>query len=104
MTKEIDIRVIGFLTKIEKDVAGPIPDDYMKGCSDIPQILIDELKVNGWQNRNGTVAWSEDYEPAPVIGDDGQVYLLLSDSDMDDEQRLNRRLHDARVLWMSQFS
>ncbi len=104
MTEKIDIRVIGFLTKIEKDVVGPIPDDYMKGRSDIPQILIDELKANGWQNRNGTVAWSEDYEPAPVIGDDGQVYLLLSDSDMDDEQRLNRRLHDARVLWMSQFS
>ena len=95
------IRVIGFIKKIEKDVVGPVPDDYMKGSTEIPQILIEELKANGWTNRSGLLGWSQDFEPAPVVGDDGHVYLLLSDADVEDKVRCARRMNEAKVLLMS---
>jgi len=93
-----EVKVIGFVTNKVRNAVKPIPDDYLSGEASIPSSLIDEVKANGWQDENGSLWWSEDFQPAPVKGDDGNVYLLLSDSDMQDADRYFSRIFDAKKM------
>ena len=92
MSNTKEIRVIGFITNEVKDVYGPIPDNYLDGETKIPSKLIDEMKSNGWEDSNGTLWWEKGFQPEPVMGEDGYIYLCLSDEDMKDTSRLMERM------------
>ena len=96
-----EVRVIGFVTNKVRNAVNPIPDDYLSGEVNIPPSLIDEVKANGWQDEKGVLWWSEDFQPAPVKDSDGNVYLLISNSDAQLTSRLAERLDDARRLLLS---
>ena len=92
MKQTKEIRVIGFITNEIKDVYGPIPYDYLDNEKNIPSKLIEEMKSNGWKDSNGVLWWGKDFQPEPVIGEDGNVYLCLSDEDMKDPSRTAERM------------
>jgi hypothetical protein len=92
MSNTKEIRVIGFITNEIKDVCGPVPENYLDGEKDIPFKLIEEMKSNGWEDSNGVLWWDKDFQPEPVMGEDGNVYLCLSDEDMKDTSRIVERM------------
>jgi hypothetical protein len=92
MSNTKEIRVIGFITNEIKDVYGPVPDDYLDSEKNIPSKLIEEMKSNGWEDSNGVLWWEKDFQPEPVMGEDGNVYLCLSDEDMKDNSRIMERM------------
>ena len=82
-----EVRVIGFISSGEfhdDSVKDPIGEDYMSDHGEIPKELIDEMKNNGWEN-NGNICFPEDFQPDPVIGEDGNVYLCMSDTTLKNE-------------------
>ena len=92
MNKTKEIRVIGFVTNEVRDVQGPVPKNYLSKDKNIPKKLVDELKKNGWRDGNGHLWWDKDFQPEPVLGEDGNVYLCLSDEDMNDPTRTVERM------------
>ena len=61
----------------------PIPENYMSESKEFPKELLDELKNNGWADKDGVVMFSKDFKPQPVQADDGHVYLCVSHLDGD---------------------
>ena len=92
MNNTKEIRVIGFLTNEVRDVQGPVPKNYLSKEVNIPKKLVEELKKNGWRDGDGNLWWDKDFQPEPVLGDDGNVYLCLSDEDMSDSSRTFDRI------------
>ena len=80
--EEKQVRVIGFITSGEfsnDKVKNPIPENYL--CeTELPKELIQEMKDNGWCDENGNICFSQDFQPDPVKGEDGNVYLSMNDS------------------------
>jgi hypothetical protein len=99
MTKnEPEIRVIGFITNEIEERHKNIPDNYLSNSDEIPSSLIEEIKQNGWVDKSGNLWWRKDFEPKPVKAKDGNVYLALSDADIEDEARHIRRTTTALEL------
>jgi len=98
MSTKNEVKVIGFITNDVKDFHSAVPDDFLSADKKLPKSLIEELKANGWRDTEGTIWWSPDFKPSPVRGDDGHVYLCVSDADTADSGRLFARLNEARRL------
>jgi hypothetical protein len=92
------VKVIAFITNDIEDRYENIPDDYLSKSVEIPSELINEMKKNGWIDKEGIIWWRKDFEPKPVITKNGDVYLALSDADLDDEERRIRRMISALRL------
>ena len=90
-----EVRVIIFLTTEIEDRYAKIPANYMSNSKKIPTLLVEEIKQNGWVDKSGNVCWRKDFEPKPVKAKDGNVYLALSDADIQDDGRHLRRLNSA---------
>ena len=101
MSQEKEIRVVGFITNNIKDYFLPVPDNYLADEKNIPKELIESMKKNGWQDKNGQIWWSKDFQPSPRIGSDGNIYLCLSDADVEDPLRCAVRMHEAKKLLIS---
>ena len=56
------------------------------------------MKKKGWIDKEVIIRWRKDFEPKPVITKNGDVYLALSDADLDDEERRMRRMISALEL------
>ena len=54
--------------------------DKENSMSMVPLVLREELIANGWEDRNGTISWNEDFQPEPVKSEDGNVYLSLNNA------------------------
>ena len=89
------VKVIAFITNDIEERYENIPDDYLSKSVEIPSELINEMKKNGWIDKEGIIWWRKDFEPKPVKAKDGNVYLALSDADIEDEARHIRRLNSA---------
>jgi hypothetical protein len=96
-----EIRVIAFLTNDVKDYQGPVPDNYLSKDENIPKQLVDELKKNGWKDSNNVLCWGKDFQPEPVLGEDGNVYLCLSDEDMKNPIRTFDRMSRSKKMIQS---
>ena len=86
-TKTPQVIVTGFITSGEYhdgSVKNPMPDDYLEGCKDMPQELIDTMKKSGWMNGDN-VCFPKNFLPKPVKGEDGNVYLCVNDSTMSNQ-------------------
>ena len=98
MNQEKGIRVIGFITSEIEEKYLPVPDNYLSSEKDMPTELIEDLKLNGWQDRSGNLWWGKDFQPNPVKGNDGNIYLCLSDADMEDPERSISRMMLAQSM------
>ncbi len=101
MNKEKEVRVIAFFTTKNAKPIGPIPDNYLADDKNMPQELISEMKKNGWADKSGFYYWSRKFKPSPVKGEDGKVYLCLSDADMENKSRFSSRIQEATNLLYS---
>ena len=81
------VKVIAFITNDIEERYENISDDYLSKSVEIPSELINEMKKNGWIDKEGIIWWRKDFEPKPVVTKNGDVYLALSDADLDDEER-----------------
>jgi hypothetical protein len=90
-----EVRIIIFVTNEIEDRYAKIPANYLSKSKELPFALVDEIKRNGWVDKSGNVWWRKDFEPKPVKAKDGNVYLALSDADIEDEARHIRRLNSA---------
>jgi hypothetical protein len=93
------VKVIGFITNKVKQANGPIPDGFLSNEENMPKELKEVMRTNGWEDANQHYWWSEDFQPEPVMGEDGNVYLCLSDADMDSGRFLSRMLVATRMLF-----
>lgn len=98
MKETKEIRVIAFVTNAVKDVWGPVPDNYLSSEKNMPTKLIEEMKSNGWKDSDGFIWWDKDFQPDPVLGKDGNVYLCLSDEDMNDPSRIYDRMLRSKQM------
>ena len=78
-------------------VKNPIEDEWMSENGEIPQELIDDLRKNGWTDADGNVCFPENYQPLPVKGADGNVYLAMNDTTMNTPAGMGY-LMDAHAL------
>jgi hypothetical protein len=92
-TKEV--KVIGFVTNRKMGKCNPVPNDYLSSEKNVPDKLIDEMKTNGWSDELGNIWWAEDFQPKPQYGNDGNVYLCLSDKDMENPNRYFKQMKKA---------
>ena len=79
------VKVIGFISSGEfhnDKVKNPLPKNYLSR-SGLPRVLIDETKENGWCDEKGNVCFPTTFQPDPVRGEDGNVYLCMNDTYMD---------------------
>ena len=84
MENKKEVRIISFISSGEfhnDKVKNPLPKDYLSE-SDLPRELIDESIENGWLDENGNVCFPETFQPYPVKGEDGNVYLCMNDTTM----------------------
>ena len=99
--EEKTVRVIAFISSDEfhnDSVKNPIGDDWMTEIGNIPQELIDELRKNGWEDANGNVCFPENYQPLPVKGEDGNVYLAMNDTTMSTPAGMGYMMEGIRLL------
>ena len=81
---EKNVCVVGFISsgQFHNDgVKNPIKDEWMSG-ENVPQELLDDMRKNGWTDADGNICFREDYQPLPVKGADGNVYLAMNDTTM----------------------
>ena len=90
-----EVRVIIFITNEIEERYSKIPANYLSKSKELPPALVDEIKQNGWADKSGNLWWRKDFEPKPVKAKDGNVYLALSDADIQDDGRHLRRLNSA---------
>ena len=95
---EKNVKVIMFITNDIEERSELIPANYLSKSTELPPSLVEDLKKNGWVDKSGNLWWRKDYEPKPVKAKDGNVYLALSDADIDDRARHIRRLTSALKL------
>ena len=100
MKKLNEIRVIGYITNDIKNAHSPVPDNYLSSEKNIPAKLITEMKSNGWQDRDGNIWWDKEFQPEPAVGDDGNVYICLSDEDVKDPIRCAIRMVAAKKMFI----
>jgi len=93
-----EVRVIGFVVNKKSGNCGPVPDNYLSKEENFPIELLNDMKKNGWSDEQGNVWWSADFQPEPKLGNDGNVYLCLSDKDMEEPNRYFKRLMDATKM------
>jgi hypothetical protein len=82
---EKNVCVVGFISsgQFHNDgVKNPIEDEWMSESGKIPQELLDDMRKNGWTDADGNICFREDYQPLPVKGADGNVYLAMNDTTM----------------------
>lgn len=101
MSNYKEVRVIAFFTKKVARPIGPIPDNYLANEENMPQELISEMKKNGWVDESGVYSWSRKFKPAPVKGNDGNVYICMSDADLENKSRFSSRIQEATNLLYS---
>ena len=78
------VKVTGFISSGEfhnDKVKNPLPKNYLSE-SGLPKVLIDETKENGWCDEKGNVCFPTTFQPDPVKGEDGNVYLCMNDTSM----------------------
>ena len=97
--------IIGFISsgKFHNDkVKNPIGDDWLSGIKEsapeFPIKLIDDLKKNGWEDANGNVCFHQHYQPLPVKGKDGNVYLAMNDTTMSSPAAMGYMMEGQRLL------
>jgi len=57
----------------------PISDDYLSE-SELPKDLLKQVKEAGWSDKDGNVFFPEDFQPEPMMGNDGNVYLVANNN------------------------
>jgi hypothetical protein len=92
------VRIIMFTTNEIEERYAKIPASYLSKSKELPSPLVEDLKKNGWVDKSGNIWWRKEYEPKPVKARDGNVYLAMSDADMEDETRRDRRVSSAVEL------
>lgn len=95
VNKNNEVRIVGFVTNNKVGKCGPVPANYLSNEVNLPKELIDDMKLNGWSDEDGNLWWSKDFEPEPMHGSDGNVYLCLSDEDMKNPKRYLERMGKA---------
>ena len=98
-----EIRVIGYITNTKKGKCRAVSNDYLSKEKDLPFESMQEMKSNGWQDEDGMVWWGEDFQPDPIIGSDGNVYICISDFDMSDISRRSKRMFIAKKMFLDTF-
>ena len=99
------VQVIGFISSgmfhNEKN-KNPIGDDWLNGilksAPNFPKKLIDDLKENGWADANGNVCFHQHYQPLPVKGEDGNVYLAMNDTTMNTPAGMGYMMEGQKLL------
>ena len=102
------VRVISFISRPDiKDedkyeVSKHWKDIYLTTEKDnpmnfIPLVLREEMIANGWEDKNGYIWWDADFQPKPVKGECGNVYLNLNDSTLK-ESEMDKSSVGARIL------
>jgi len=79
-----EVRIVGLISGNWSDSKEfllekyPIPQNYLCN-SELPKELITLCIENGWTDKDGNVFFPEDFQPEPMLADDGNVYLLAND-------------------------
>ena len=100
------VQVIGFISTVcnfHKDkVKNRIGDEWLsslkKSEPNIPKKLIDDLMKNGWTDEDGNVCFHQHYQPLPVKGEDGNVYLAMNDTTMNTPAAMGYMMEGQRLL------
>lgn len=95
------VKVIGFVSSGEfhnDSVKNPLSDDWMSEDENVPQELLDDLRKNGWEGANGNVCFPENYQPLPVKGEDGNVYLAMNDTTIGTPSGMGYLMEGMRLL------
>ena len=71
--------------------------------SNIPRELIDESIENGWLDENGNVCFPENFQPYPVKGEDGNVYLCMNDTTMNTPLGVGMLMEGWKLLCKEQI-
>ena len=79
------VNVIGFIPLGTEPTDIPIPKDYLSE-SPLPKKIIEEMKEVGWMTEDGKIDFPHDYQPPPMRGKDGKVYLNLNKNSMEDQE------------------
>jgi len=97
--------VVGFISSgmfHDDKVKNPLSEDWDNGIKNsaeyFPQELIDDMRKNGWTDADGNVCFREDYQPLPVKGKDGNVYLAMNDSTMSTPAGMGYMMEGTRLL------
>ena len=91
--EEKQVKIIGFISGgfVDNSVKNPMPDGYISE-SGLPEELVEQMIANGWTDKEGNVCFPEDFNPYPVKGEDGHVYLVLNN------QSLGKPIGDELML------
>ena len=77
------VRVIlligGNWSKTKETEKYSMPKDYLCNAKELPKELIQQSIDNGWTDSKGNVYFPETFQPDPVKGEDGNVYLVMND-------------------------
>jgi len=74
----------------------PLRDSYLSE-SGLPDELLEDIKKNGWLCHK-KVCFRENYQPSPVKGKDGNVYLLMNDTTMKNHSKSCGLMMESFVL------
>ena len=101
--KEKKVKVVGFISGSFGDntVKNPMPDGYISE-SGLPEELVQQMVENGWTDKEGNVCFPEDFNPYPVRGDDGHVYLALNDKSVGEPIGMELMMTAANLLFESE--
>jgi len=76
------VRVITFMSSgalHNDEVKNPLPEEFLSE-TELPKELIQEMKDNSWCDADGNVCFPTTFQPDPVKGVDGNVYLSMNDT------------------------
>ena len=93
------VLVIGFISSGEfhdDSEKKPLPDSFMSE-TELPEELLEDIMKNGWLCHN-KVCFQEDYQPSPVKGKDGNVYLSMNDTTMKNPSVSSGLMMESMVL------
>lgn len=101
--EEKKVMVVGFISGSLGDntVKNPMPDGYISE-SGLPEELVQQMVENGWTDKYGNVCFAEDFNPYPVKGEDGHVYLALNNKSVGEPIGKELMMTAANLLFESE--
>jgi len=90
-------------TKSHMSTKYKMPVDYMKK-SQLPHSLIKQLIDNGWTSEEGNVYFPEDFQPEPVKGEDGNIYLVINDKTPQEDVVMKYSMRAMELLYEENMS
>lgn len=102
-TSEKQVRVIGFLQdehEIPDVEKFPLPEDYLSKSGFIPKNTREDMMMikNSWCDKSGNVHFSPNYAPDPFIGTDGEVYCLIGNETMKNQNLVLDKISKGNQL------